>query len=229
MRKKYRPKPLERELQRFVNARDESVLKRMHRRADGGDGGLSARDYYAAIFRQCWAANDPLRRGTANLSLDQILTENPRNPQRLEALRVLRQRPFPADEQPRPAFCVDLTGAGFRLNARDYLDLLAFVLIMARRRLGICLAENCKHRYFVSRYPRQHYCSDRCLAKGRRASKRKWAKFNYRAADPKEFGTRTKRQAIFIEQDAERVDMPQSRHFLGTVGKSIVSRRAPNR
>ena len=197
MRKKYKQKPLERELQKFVNLKHESVLKRMHQQPDealvtaaGRDGGLSARDYYAKIFRQCWSASDPLRRDTANLSLDQILTEDPRNPQRLEALRVLRERPFPDDAQPRPAFCVDLTGAGFRLNPRDYLDRLAFALIMARRRLGICLAENCKHRYFVSRFPRQHYCSQRCLAVGRRASKRKWAKFNYLAAEPRDLGAR---------------------------------------
>jgi hypothetical protein len=72
---------------------------------------------------------------------------------------------------------------------------LALALITARRRLGVCLAEGCKHPYFIARYPRQHYCSDECREVGRRTTNNRWARMHYEKARPDEFGTRAKKRA----------------------------------
>ena len=157
-------------------------------------------------FRQCWNASDPARRDTANLTLDKVLNEDPLESTRLSALKALGKEPSPGERR-RPVFCVDLTGAGFRIWPRDYLDELAITLVRSRRRLGFCLAENCEHPYFISRYPRQHYCSDECLKVGRRASKRSWAKMNYdkKFSSTGEFGTRDNaRPTTRVPQDQKK-------------------------
>ena len=129
--------------------------------------GPAGHEKYLHLFRGAWIAKTDQDRMTVAEYLEDILNRR----------RIANLAP--------PRLSVDHRSLRVSIVPDTLLDLLVkWVIELPAWQLGTCELQDCSHRYYIKKHPRDRYCSPQCTREADRLKKLRWSRRSRGTAGP---------------------------------------------